>query len=157
MAKQEEDGRYRSINGQAYDDEAAAKRGDIQALNPAGSSGPGSLASSFTSVASYLVPIGIAAGFMLMMFFIGLAFLRGYIILATRLPLFAVSGILDNSFALSRVMTPKGRADVLLTYIYTQGFENARYGYAMAITAFTLVLAIVLAALSRLITNRKER
>jgi len=71
--------------------------------------------------------------------------------------IFAISGILDNSFALSRVMTPKGRADVLLTYIYTQGFENARYGYAMAITAFTLILAIGLAAISRLVTGSKER
>lgn len=71
--------------------------------------------------------------------------------------IFALSGILDNSFALSQVMTPRGKGEVLLTYIYTQGFQNAQYGYAMAITAFTLVIAIGFSALSRFVTNRQER
>ena len=68
--------------------------------------------------------------------------------------IFALSGILDSSFALSRIMTPRGQAEVLLSYSYTQGFVNAQYGYAMAITAFTLVIAIALAGLSRLATSR---
>jgi len=71
--------------------------------------------------------------------------------------IFALSGILDNSFAFSNIMTPRGKGDVLLTYIYTQGFVNAQYGYAMAITAFTLVIAITLSALSRFITDRQGR
>jgi N-acetylglucosamine transport system permease protein len=69
--------------------------------------------------------------------------------------IFALSGILDSSFALSSIMTPRGQAEVLLSYAYTQGFINAQYGYAMAITAFTLIIAIVLSALSRLVSNRR--
>ena len=70
--------------------------------------------------------------------------------------IFALSGILDSSFALSMVMTPRERADVLLTYIYTQGYTNSQYGYSMAITAFTLVIAVGLSFFSRFVTNRKE-
>lgn len=70
--------------------------------------------------------------------------------------IFALSGVLDNSFTLSQIMTPKGKGEVLLTYIYTQGFRNAQYGYAMAITAFTLLVAIGLSALSRMVTNKNE-
>ncbi|MCL1820509.1 MAG: sugar ABC transporter permease [Oscillospiraceae bacterium] len=70
--------------------------------------------------------------------------------------IFSLSGILDSSFTLSRVMTPRGQAEVLLSYSYTQGFTNAQYGYAMAITAFTLIIAIGLAALSRFVTSRQE-
>ena len=68
--------------------------------------------------------------------------------------IFSLSGILDSSFALSRIMTPRGQAEVLLSYAYTQGFTNAQYGYGMAITAFTLVIAIIFAGLSRFITSR---
>ena len=73
--------------------------------------------------------------------------------------IFSVSGILDSSFTLSAVMTgggPNGASTVLLSYIYTQGIRNSEYGYAMAITAFTLALAVVLALMSRLITSRRE-
>lgn len=70
--------------------------------------------------------------------------------------IFALSGVLDNSFTLSQIMTPRGKGEVLLTYIYTQGFRNAQYGYAMAITAFTLVLAIGLSVLSRKLTDQNK-
>ena len=70
--------------------------------------------------------------------------------------IFSLSGILDSSFTFSRVMTPKGQAEVLLSYSYTQGFTNAQYGYAMAITAFTLTIAVFLAAISRFYTGRQE-
>ncbi|MCL2253130.1 MAG: sugar ABC transporter permease [Lachnospiraceae bacterium] len=74
--------------------------------------------------------------------------------------IFSVSGILDASFTLSSVMTgggPNGASTVLLSYIYKQGITNGEYGYAMAITAFTLALAIGLAAYSRFVTNRNEK
>lgn len=70
--------------------------------------------------------------------------------------IFALSGVLDNSFTLSQIMAPRGKGEVLLTYIYTQGFRNSQYGYAMAITAFTLAMAIALSILSRVITDRQE-
>ena len=73
--------------------------------------------------------------------------------------IFAVSGILDSSFALSSVMTnggPNGASTVLLMYIYNQGIRNGQFGYAMAITAFTLVMAVCLALISRFITSRQE-
>jgi N-acetylglucosamine transport system permease protein len=73
--------------------------------------------------------------------------------------IFAVSGILDNSFTFSSIMTgggPNGASTVLLSYIYNQGIRNGEYGYAMAITAFTLAMAIGLSFASRLITSRRE-
>jgi N-acetylglucosamine transport system permease protein len=72
--------------------------------------------------------------------------------------IFALSGILDSSFSFSRVMTPSGQVgDVLLAYSYRMGFEQAQYGYAMAVTAFTLFIAVSLAAISRIYMNVQER
>ena len=73
--------------------------------------------------------------------------------------IFSISGILDASFTLSSVMTgggPNGASTVLLSYVYRQGITNSEYGYAMAITAFTLAMAIGLAAYSRFVTSRQE-
>lgn len=74
--------------------------------------------------------------------------------------IFAVSGALDGSFTLSSIMTgggPNGASRVLLLYIYTQGMRNGNFGYAMAITAFTLALAVLLSVLSRRMTGSQER
>jgi len=74
--------------------------------------------------------------------------------------IFCVSGVLDGSFALSHIMTgggPNGASRVLLLYIYTQGMRNGNFGYAMAITAFTLALAVLLSIVSRRLTNSRER
>ena len=63
------------------------------------------------------------------------------------------------SFTLSNVMTgggPNGASSVLLQYMYTQGMRNANFGYAMAIAMFTLMLAIVLAMISRKLSAEKE-
>lgn len=71
----------------------------------------------------------------------------------------SLSGTINLSFTLSNVMTaggPNGASSVLLQYMYTQGMRNANFGYAMAIAMFTLVLAILLAVLSRRVTNVKE-
>lgn len=54
----------------------------------------------------------------------------------------ALSGTINLSFVLSQVMTgggPNGASSVLLQYMYTQGFVNGNFGYAMAITVFTLL------------------
>ena len=51
---------------------------------------------------------------------------------------------------------PNGASSVLLQYMYTQGMRNANFGYAMAIAMFTLLLAIVLAMISRKLSAEKE-
>ena len=40
-----------------------------------------------------------------------------------------------------------GASSVLLQYMYTQGFVNGNFGYAMAITVFTLAISVALSML----------
>lgn len=71
----------------------------------------------------------------------------------------ALSGTINLSFTLSKVMTgggPNGASSVLLQYMYEQGFINGNFGYAMAITVFTLTISILLSALSRKLTNNES-
>ena len=68
----------------------------------------------------------------------------------------ALSGTINLSFVLSQVMTgggPNGASSVLLQYMYTQGFVNGNFGYAMAITVFTLAISVALSMLSRKLTD----
>ena len=70
-----------------------------------------------------------------------------------------LSGTINLSFVLSQVMTgggPNGASSVLLQYMYTQGFVNGNFGYAMAITVFTLAISVALSMLSRKLTNASE-
>lgn len=71
----------------------------------------------------------------------------------------ALSGTINLSFTLSKVMTgggPNGASSVLLQYMYEQGFINGNFGYAMAITVFTLTISIVLSMISRKLTNNES-
>lgn len=71
----------------------------------------------------------------------------------------ALSGTINLSFVLSQVMTgggPIGASSVLLQYMYTQGFVNGNFGYAMAITVFTLAISVALSMLSRKLTDASE-
>lgn len=71
----------------------------------------------------------------------------------------ALSGTINLSFVLSQVMTgggPNGASNVLLQYMYTQGFVNGNFGYAMAITVFTLAISVALSMLSRKLTDASE-
>ena len=71
----------------------------------------------------------------------------------------ALSGTINLSFVLSQVMTgggPNGASSVLLQYMYTQGFVNGNFGYAMAITVFTLATSVALSMLSRKLTDASE-
>ena len=71
----------------------------------------------------------------------------------------ALSGTINLSFVLSQVMTgggPNGASSVLLQYMYTQGFVNGNFGYAMAITVFTLASSVALSMLSRKLTDASE-
>lgn len=49
-----------------------------------------------------------------------------------------------------------GASSVLLQYMYTQGFVNGNFGYAMAITVFTLAISVALSMLSRKLTDASE-
>ena len=51
---------------------------------------------------------------------------------------------------------PNGASSVLLQYMYTQGFINGNFGYAMAITVFTLIISIALSMVSRKLTNSES-
>ena len=71
----------------------------------------------------------------------------------------ALSGTINLSFVLSQVMTgggPNGASSVLLQYMYMQGFVNGNFGYAMAITVFTLAISVALSMLSRKLTDASE-
>ena len=71
----------------------------------------------------------------------------------------ALSGTINLSFVLSQVRTgggPNGASSVLLQYMYTQGFVNGNFGYAMAITVFTLAISVALSMLSRKLTDASE-
>ena len=71
----------------------------------------------------------------------------------------ALSGTINLSFVLSQVMTgggPNGASSVLPQYMYTQGFVNGNFGYAMAITVFTLAISVALSMLSRKLTDASE-
>lgn len=71
----------------------------------------------------------------------------------------ALSGTINLSFVLSQVMTgggPNGASSVLLQYMYTQGFVNGNFGYAMAITVFTLAISVALSMQSRKLTDASE-
>ena len=71
----------------------------------------------------------------------------------------ALSGTINLGFVLSQVMTgggPNGASSVLLQYMYTQGFVNGNFGYAMAITVFTLAISVALSMLSRKLTDASE-
>ena len=72
---------------------------------------------------------------------------------------FAISGTLNGSFVLASVMTgggPNGASSVLLFYVYRQGWQNGNFGYAMAIAAITLLLAIGLSVTGRILSSRKQ-
>jgi len=73
---------------------------------------------------------------------------------------FAISGTLNGSFVLASVMTgggPNGASTVLLYYVYTQGWERGNFGYAMAIAAITLMMAIGLSVTGRLLSSRQGK
>ena len=71
----------------------------------------------------------------------------------------AMSGSLVLIFVLSQVLTgggPNGASTVLLKYMYEQGFVNGNFGYAMAISVFSLAISIVLSLISRRLSGSEE-
>lgn len=71
----------------------------------------------------------------------------------------SLSGTINLSFILVTIMTgggPNGSSSVLLQYMYQQGFKYGSFGYAMAITVFTLSLSILLSLISRFLTQKNQ-
>ena len=76
----------------------------------------------------------------------------------TTLTFFVISTI-NLSFLLVQVMTtggPDGSSRVLLFYLYDQAYNNASYGYGMAIGAVTFIFSFLLSAIINKITQREE-
>lgn len=71
---------------------------------------------------------------------------------------FFLIGIFNQSFVYIKVMTnggPDNASDVLMTYMFRQGFENGNFGYAMAVGVFMLLITITLSVVSEKLTNRE--
>lgn len=76
----------------------------------------------------------------------------------TTLTFFVISTI-NLSFLLVQVMTtggPDGASRVLLFYLYDQAYNNASYGYGMAIGAVTFIFSFLLSAVINKVTEREE-
>ena len=72
---------------------------------------------------------------------------------------FFVSSTINLSFLLVQVMTtggPDGASRVLLFYLYDQAYNNASYGYGMAIGAITFLFSFLLSAVINKITERDD-
>lgn len=75
-----------------------------------------------------------------------------------RTVILAISGTLGMSLSLAKVMTgggPNGASSVLTYYMYQQGMEQGNFGYAMAITVFTLIMSLGLSLLTEVITEKE--
>ena len=70
----------------------------------------------------------------------------------------AISGTLGMSLSLAKVMTgggPNGASSVLTYYMFQQGMMQGNFGYAMAITVFTLIMSLGLSFLTEAITEKE--
>lgn len=69
---------------------------------------------------------------------------------------FFITSTLNMSFIFVKVMTaggPNGKSEVLLSYMYKQAFEQANYGYAMAVAVIIFLFCFGLAGLSNKLTK----
>lgn len=75
----------------------------------------------------------------------------------TTLTFFIISTI-NLSFLFTKVMTsggPDGASETVLSYLYKQAYNNASYGYGMAIGAVVFIISFVLSALVNKVTSRE--
>ncbi|MCI6271919.1 MAG: sugar ABC transporter permease [Erysipelotrichaceae bacterium] len=75
----------------------------------------------------------------------------------TTLTFFIISTI-NLSFLFTKVMTsggPDGASETVLSYLYKQAYNNASYGYGMAIGAVVFIVSFVLSALVNKATSRE--
>lgn len=75
----------------------------------------------------------------------------------TTLTFFIISTI-NLSFLFVKVMTsggPDGASETVLSYLYKQAYDNASYGYGMAIGAVIFILSFALSAAVNMATKRE--
>ncbi|MGL4337972.1 MAG: carbohydrate ABC transporter permease [Turicibacter sp.] len=71
---------------------------------------------------------------------------------------FFITGAFNLTFIFVTVMTkggPNNASQVPLTYMYQQAFNNANYGYAMAIAVVVFILAITLSFIIQKVTDKE--
>ncbi|OCN06334.1 ABC transporter permease [Erysipelotrichaceae bacterium MTC7] len=76
----------------------------------------------------------------------------------TTLTFYIISSI-NLSFLFVKVMTgggPDGASEVFLSYLYRQAYDNATYGYGMAIGAIVFIFSFALSAIVNHITLRDD-
>ncbi len=76
--------------------------------------------------------------------------------LRTTLTFFVISTI-NMSFLFVKVLTsggPGGSSEVFLSYLYKQSYDNASYGYGMAIGVIVFVFSFALSAIINRVTKR---
>lgn len=72
---------------------------------------------------------------------------------------FSITATINMSFLFVSVMTkggPSGSSEVLLSYMYTQAFTNANFGYAMAIAVVIFLMCFLLAVTINVLTRQKD-
>lgn len=75
----------------------------------------------------------------------------------TTLTFFIISTI-NLSFLFVKVMTsggPDGASETVLSYLYKQAYDNASYGYGMAIGAVIFIISFALSAIINMATKRE--
>lgn len=75
----------------------------------------------------------------------------------TTLTFFIISTI-NLSFLFVKVMTlggPDGASETVLSYLYKQAYDNASYGYGMAIGATIFIISFALSAVVNAVTKRE--
>ena len=81
--------------------------------------------------------------------------MSGMLILFAIKQCIAVFNIVDQPMQMTGG-GPNGASTVLLKYMYEQGFVNGNFGYAMAISVFSLAISIVLSLISRRLSGSEE-
>ena len=77
--------------------------------------------------------------------------------LRTTLTFFIISTI-HLSFLCVKVLTtggPDGASETVLSYLYKQAYNNASYGYGMAIGAVVFIISFILSAIVNRVTSRE--
>ena len=73
---------------------------------------------------------------------------------------FFILSTMNMSYQFVTVMTngePGGASEVLLSYMNTQAFSNANFGYAMAVSVVVFLFSFILAIIGQILTAKKDK
>jgi len=118
MARLREDGRYQSIRGHIYNDEGAAQADNRRFRSEGGNQGTSRESLWFLGVFGKLIWIIPLLGLLAIIALLCLAFFRGYLILAARLPLFGAAGITGLAFGSIGFIKSRGLFKRLFTLVF---------------------------------------